>query len=219
MSATVTRSLVALQIALIVALAIAPAGVLAADPSPDPTAEPTPTDTPAPSDTPAPTADPTPAPTAAPTRAYVVTFAAGVDATGQLQAIADAGGTSTDSIAVLRIRAITASDAAADALRADSRVTSVELDRSRAAEATPDDSAYGDQWSLGKIGWDQVYGTDLGGTAVVAILDTGVDASQPDLEGKLVAGTSLLGTQPTTDPNGHGTEMAGIVAAGTNNGI
>ena len=53
---------------------------------------------------------------------------------------------------------------------------------------------------------------DPAGTVEVAILDTGVDASHPDLAGKLAGGA-------TTDPHGHGTWMAGIVAAATNNGI
>ena len=53
----------------------------------------------------------------------------------------------------------------------------------------------------------------------MAILDTGVDGSQPDLAGQLVAGTSFVGGSATTDPNGHGTAMAGIVAAATDNGI
>ncbi|MES2209391.1 MAG: S8 family serine peptidase, partial [Chloroflexota bacterium] len=57
------------------------------------------------------------------------------------------------------------------------------------------------------------------GTAVVALLDTGVDASHPDLSGQLVAGTSILdGSAGTADPNGHGTWMAGIIAAATDNG-
>src|SRR3954447_20314742 len=189
----------------------------AASATPDSSASPEASATPDPSASP--DVSPTPAPSAAPTRPFVVTFDAGVSAADQADAIDAAAATITDTIAVLRIRAVNASDAAVVALRADPRVSSVEADRSRAAEATPDDSAYGDQWSLAKIGWDQVYGTALAGTAVVAVLDTGVDAGQPDLTGKLVAGTSLLATQPTTDPNGHGTEMAGIVAAGTNNGI
>ena len=85
---------------------------------------------------------------------------------------------------------MSASDAALSALQADSRVSAVELDRSRAAEAAPDDTSYADQWALAKIGWDQVYGMPLADSAVVAVLDTGVDASQPELAGWLVAGIS-----------------------------
>ncbi len=56
-------------------------------------------------------------------------------------------------------------------------------------------------------------------TATVAILDTGVDASHPDLAGVLTdtTGTSVLdGSNGRTDPNGHGTNLAGIVAAAPN---
>ena len=50
------------------------------------------------------------------------------------------------------------------------------------------------------------------------MLDTGVDARHADLAGQLVAGTSILaGGDPDVDPNGHGTAMAGIIAAVTNN--
>src|SRR5438876_270555 len=185
-------------------------------PTPEPTVAPTPEPTVAP--TPEPTATPAPTSTPAPTKPYVVTFIPGTSATDQSAAIAAAGAGDVDVIPVLRIHAVSASDAALSALQADSRVSAVEADRSRAAEAAPDDTSYADQWGLAKIGWDQVYGMPLADSAVVAVLDTGVDASQPELAGKLVAGTSLLGTSANTDPNGHGTAMAGIVAANTNNG-
>src|SRR6266550_3844442 len=185
-------------------------------PTPEPTVAPTPEPTVAP--TPEPTATPAPTSTPAPTKPYVVTFIPGTSATDQSAAIAAAGAIDVDVIPVLRIHAVSASDAALSALQADSRVSAVEADRSRAAEAAPNDTSYADQWGLAKIGWDQVYGMPLADSAVVAVLDTGVDASQPELAGKLVAGTSLLGTSANTDPNGHGTAMAGIVAANTNNG-
>ena len=59
----------------------------------------------------------------------------------------------------------------------------------------------------------------MSGSAVVALLDTGVDGTHADLAGQLVPGTSILdGSDGTTDPNGHGTAMAGIIAALTDNG-
>ena len=190
-------------------------------PPPDPTATPDPTTAPDPSVVPDPTPEPTPDPTPAPVTVapYIVTFVGGTSTANQAAAIAAAGAVDLDSIPVLRMHAIQASDAAASALRADDSVATVELDRSRAAEAAPDDTAYADQWSLPKIGWDLAYDSiSPSGTAIVAILDTGVDGSHSDLVGKLVGGISLLGTDPATDSNGHGTAMAGIVAASTNNG-
>ena len=60
------------------------------------------------------------------------------------------------------------------------------------------------------------------GATRVAILDTGVDGSHPDLDGAVVSGTSIIDSdnvEGLTDPNGHGTWMAGIVAAATDNAI
>ena len=97
----------------------------------------------------------------------------------------------------------------------------VEADRVRDAGAAPTDSSYADQWSLPQIGWDELYGSAaIAGTATVAILDTGVQANHPDLDGVVLPGWSALpGANPLTDPNGHGTWMAGIVAAETDNGF
>src|SRR4029453_10142208 len=67
------------------------------------------------------------------------------------------------------------------------------------------------------IGWDQVFGSVTpGGSAKVALLDTGVDATHPELADKVVPGTSILdGSNGMTDPSGHGTWLAGIIAART----
>ena len=106
-------------------------------------------------------------------------------------------------------------------LEANGTVSSVDLDRVREAEATPSDPSYPDQWSLPKIGWDSVFGDRR-----VRLVPPSSPAStpawttaHPDLAGQLVAGRSMLdrGSTGTTDPNGHGTAMAGIIAAGTDN--
>ncbi|HMI99090.1 MAG TPA: S8 family serine peptidase, partial [Gaiellaceae bacterium] len=115
----------------------------------------------------------------------------------------------------------TTSEGAA-ALADDTSVARVEADQVRTVQAEPDDPGFAQQWSLPRIGWDQVYGVvDPIGTAKVALLDTGVDASHPDLSANVVPGTSVLdpSSDGTTDPNGHGTWMAGIVAAETGNHI
>src|SRR5207249_11711985 len=85
---------------------------------------------------------------------------------------------------------------------------------------SPSDPRFDAQWALPKIGWDQAYGSVLvGGSATVAILDTGIDASHSDLDGVVGAGFSALDSgDGRTDPNGHGTWMAGILGSETNNG-
>ena len=159
------------------------------------------------------------------TEPYLVRFASGTSTATQAQILAAAGAEDLSYIAPLRIHGVLLPGGAGlqtsiDMLRSNPGVTRVEPDRVREAGGTPNDSAYGDQWSLPKIGWDNVFGeVSVNGTARVAILDTGVDGSHPDLNGNVVPGTSILdGSNGLTDPNGHGTAMAGIVAAETNNG-
>ncbi|MEB3328844.1 MAG: S8 family peptidase [Candidatus Sericytochromatia bacterium] len=71
------------------------------------------------------------------------------------------------------------------------------------------------QWGLTKIGMPQVWPVNGGSPAVtVAVIDTGVDPAHPDLAGAVVPGTNVLpnATGPDDD-HGHGTHVAGIIAA------
>ena len=115
-----------------------------------------------------------------------------------------------------------AADAITKAMKADSKnIARVETEWTRKAQGIPSDTLYPTQWALPKIGWDQVYGTVRPGTWTrVAILDTGVEGSHADFAGVLAPGTSIIdGSDGLTDTNGHGTWLAGIVAARTNNGL
>ncbi|MFJ5122795.1 MULTISPECIES: type VII secretion-associated serine protease mycosin [unclassified Kitasatospora] len=78
-------------------------------------------------------------------------------------------------------------------------------------------------WALQRVVLDEVWqgGQTTGAGVTVAVIDTGVDDQNPQLAGKVVDGGSLLkdkekGTVLGTgreDPVGHGTKVAGIVAA------
>src|SRR5205809_7484961 len=133
-------------------------------------------------------------------------------------------GTSKGSIPKLNIHIVEVPVYAADAiiknLRGDDSVLRVEENLTRKWQSTPSDPLYEQQWALPKVAWDQAYGTvplQNGSLINVAILDTGVDATHPDLI--VVAGTSIIdASDGTTDNNGHGTWLAGIVAARTGNG-
>jgi subtilisin family serine protease len=53
----------------------------------------------------------------------------------------------------------------------------------------------------------------------VAVIDSGVDATHPELAGKILDVKSFVAGSARTDALGHGTFVAGIVAAGVDNGI
>jgi type VII secretion-associated serine protease mycosin len=89
-----------------------------------------------------------------------------------------------------------------------------------AQPVTPNDTYYSAyQWNLRQIRAPYAWALSTGsGDVIVAVLDTGADLNHPDLQGKLVSGYDVVNndTDPADD-DGHGTHVAGIVAARTNN--
>src|SRR4029078_10207846 len=106
-------------------------------------------------------------------------------------------------------------------LRADPRVRYAELDSVVHALRVPNDQLLPTQWSITKTHTEQAWDASTGSSQVlVAIADTGVDFTQPDLRGKLVAGYDYVNNdQDPSDDNGHGTAVAGVVAASSDNGM
>lgn len=88
----------------------------------------------------------------------------------------------------------------------------------------PNDSLFaGSQWPLGQIRAADGWSISTGSPVVVAVIDTGVDYTHPDLSSKLVDPALWYDfadndTDPF-DPFGHGSHVSGITAAATNNVI
>lgn len=119
-----------------------------------------------------------------------------------------------------------------DQLAKDPIVQYSEPDYIMHVEFVPNDTNFGNQWALANTGqtiknrrgtahadinvepaWDVTKGAGV----KVAVIDTGIDLTHPDLAAKVIA-QKPLATASITDKYGHGTHVAGIIAANTNNG-
>ncbi|MBW2637166.1 MAG: S8 family serine peptidase [Deltaproteobacteria bacterium] len=81
---------------------------------------------------------------------------------------------------------------------------------------TPSDTKFSSQSALTKIRADEAW-TIARGTVTIAVVDSGVDLDHPDLASKIIKGKDFVNGGDPDDENGHGTVVAGLAAAATNN--
>ena len=123
-------------------------------------------------------------------------------------------------------------------LSLDPRVAVVEPVYIRRPFRVPSDTHYLLQWNLKAVQLEQAWDRTTGSASiVVAVLDTGIIPDHPDLKGRLVAGYDFVsdslsaddgdgwdsdprdnGTNASTSSQYHGTLIAGIIGATSNNG-
>jgi len=110
--------------------------------------------------------------------------------------------------------------AKAQAYSSNARVAYAEPDLMAEALGSPDDPRFGSQWGMVKVQASQAWEVTNGSSSInIAILDTGVDLDHPDLANKVISSIDFSHSGTVDDVHGHGTHVAGIAAAMTNNGI
>ena len=151
-------------------------------------------------------------------------YAVGVAPGTPLDAVAAAIERTTGSRAERKLAplgALVVEASSARGLRALAGVEYVErLDTSRRIAFIPNDPLAQRQWHL-----EQDHAFDfwpefpvLAGPRV-AVIDSGIDGTHPDLLSRVAGSRSFVGGSALTDQQGHGTFIAGLIAAQTNNAV
>lgn len=93
------------------------------------------------------------------------------------------------------------------------------LDRPRRLAFVPTDPLAVNQWYLARTrAFDHWAELPPLPPVRVAVIDSGIDAGHPDLDGRVLAARSFVDGSPRQDDLGHGTFVGGIIAASVGNG-
>ncbi|WP_433366469.1 S8 family peptidase [Actinoplanes sp. CA-142083] len=99
----------------------------------------------------------------------------------------------------------------------------VELDGIATVAEAPEgsDPLRDQQWDLETTRTPGAWAASTGDRVTVAVVDTGVASDHPDLAGQVLPGADFVGGVEgiAIDPNGHGTHVAGVIAAAAGNGV
>jgi thermitase len=162
----------------------------------------------------------------------LVKFKSGVSAETVNQVHQRLGGRVEETIPEINVQVVAINRGVGQAVAAYAREGQVEYAEPNfmaQALATPNDPDFSKQWGMHNTGqtggtadadidapeaWDITQGA---ATVKVAVLDTGIDQDHGDLAAKLTNQADFTGGNDPNDYYGHGTHVAGITAAVTNN--
>ena len=154
----------------------------------------------------------------------VVRFRSGVSSASQARLLHRLGATRRMHIPQLHVDVVTVASVARAQAKLDASPLVMHATRDELLHvfgSVPDDTFFSYEWGFRQAGFTSIWRPAGAARPVtVAVLDTGVDAMQPDLAGVVRSQIDLVnGGSSTGDDNGHGTAVAGVVAALANNGI
>ncbi|HEY9101983.1 S8 family serine peptidase [Chitinimonas sp.] len=153
----------------------------------------------------------------------LVQFKPGLASAEQDKILKNNGGRKLRSIAGINVHVIdlgrTGSEKSTAALlKHNPNIKFAEVDARVPHGGATNDTYYASSWHLAKIGASSAWDTATGNGVTIAILDSGVDGTHPDLAAQMVPGWNMINNNSdTADVNGHGTAVAGAAAATANN--
>jgi len=134
------------------------------------------------------------------------------------------GGKQKHKIEQIRVHVIEvpegAEEAVAKALSHNPKIEFAEVDELVPSVALTNDTYLGSEWHIPNIGAPAAWDISRGDGVVIAILDSGVDGTHPDLASRMVPGYNFYDSNTDSrDVVGHGTKVAGAAAAIGNNAM
>lgn len=147
----------------------------------------------------------------------------------RLAAVSGAGGRGSRDLSIIAAKSVVLPDArAALALATSPGVVRVERDvlvsivapsgrgKGRGSKTPPPQVT---PWGISKVNAPQAWSAGTGAGVKVAVIDTGIDTSHADLKANIKGGYNAINPNKSSkDDNGHGTHVAGTIAA-LNNSI
>ena len=156
-------------------------------------------------------------PTAAAAR-FAVGIVPGADSAAVAQRLRDRGATGIADLAPIPVLVVSAPRAVA--LRGVPGTRYVETLRSRRAAFVPNDPFLARQWYAAQNrAFDAWPEPPPLASVRVAVIDSGIDGTHPELLGRIAASKSFVAGPATVDTQGPGTVVAGLIAARTNDGV
>jgi subtilisin family serine protease len=175
-----------------------------------------------------------------PSRELIVRFNGDATAAGRLDSREDAGTDLEHTLPLQGMQLVSVDPGqpvavAERTLKSDPDVLYAEPNAIREASLVPNDPYFPDLWALLNTGQSirnvagtpdadadvaEAWDAHVAGSTIVAVIDTGVDSTHPDLAPNLLPGHDYVdGDDDPSDLNGHGTHVAGTIAADRGNGI
>jgi serine protease len=149
---------------------------------------------------------------------FAVGLTPSADRGAVVELLRERGATRVEDLAPIRALAVSAPAAAS--LRGVRGERYVERLGSRRAAYVPNDPFFARQWyAVQNRSFDEWVDPPPLAAVRVAVIDSGVDGTHPELKGRIAAARSFVAGSALVDTQGHGTFVAGLIAAQTNDGV